>query len=337
MSSLFDVLQNQATSLVASQVTAAASSALKGVVGSLGIPALPFGGLPTSTAGLGSGTSTADTPLSEFLVEIQTDGVAWSNKFFVNFTAPALVLDNIRNSSAKAPQAILDPQSLTMRCDMAEIPGYQYLTSDTRTMGPIYKTPNQIAYGDLNLSFIMSADFAELYFFNYWMMSIKDESDMFAYYKDIVTNIELRMYDTFNNPVYGTTFWNCWPIATNPMQVSWQEQDYLRLGVSFAYEKWTPLVYGFSEHSTNFSGSRINLGADVAATSSGLSSFTSLLPNLPGGAQIAAITTSSLLKTGTSLVGSVLKSTNPVTGAVISAGVSSLSQSLSGSFGGGGS
>lgn len=311
-------------------VSGAVSGALSGVIGtSLGIPQLPFGGLPASIGGGLQTASGSTSPLSEFLVEIQSNGIAWSNRFYVRFVPPQKVLSDIKQFGAK--QADLDPHLLTMRCDMAELPGYSFLTSDTRTMSPIYRTPQQISFTDLNLQFIMSADYAELYFFNYWMFSIKDQSNLFAYYNDIVTTIELTMFDQQNMPVYGVQFVNCWPMSTNPMQVAWQDQDYLRLGVTFAYEQWQPVVYDTNAHSTDLSERIGALSTSIGDTSGLLSGFaSSILPSLPGGSKIASFTqmsTSQMLQVGTSILG--VK--NPTVSGVLSGAGSSL---ISGLFGG---
>lgn len=334
--SLTSTLSGGIQGAVAGAATGLIAGAVTGALGRFGIPALPFGGLPSFNGS--SGGTDKDSKLSEFLVEIQSNGIAWANRFYVNFTPPALIIDDIKNSGLK--QASLDPRLLTMRCDMAELPGYSFLTSDTRSMGPIYRTPNQISYPDLNLSFIMSADFAEKYFFDYWASSIKDSSNLYSYYGDIITDIDLVMVSVTNTPVYGAQFTECWPISVNPMQVSWQDQDYLRLGVTFAYKHWEPIVYPAEEHSTDLSLSKLNLGRNLSASSDFLTDFTfGILPSIPGGARalgVLGMSQGEMVRAGVSLIGNKIgsKVTNGLTQGVVSSGVSALNKFLGGSFGG---
>jgi hypothetical protein len=336
--SLSSTLSQSVQGAVQGAVAGAAQGALSGALGRFGIPALPFGGLP-QFAGSSGGTNKS-TQLTDFLVEVTTNGVAWSNRFYVRFSPPAKVIDDIKNSGLK--QAALDTRLLTLRCDTAELPGISFMTSDTRMMGPIYRSPNQVTYTDLTLNFILSADFAEKYFFDYWCGSIRDASNLYSYYGDIWTNIDLTMYTVTNTPAYGVRFLEAWPIAVNPMQVSWQDQEYLRLGVTFAYKQWEPIVYPSVEHSTDLELSRINLGVDVPNSTNFIHDFIfGVLPSIPGGARALGImgqTPGQMITAGVSLLGNKAKAlagSNPVTQTAVSAGVSTLNKFLGGSFGGG--
>lgn len=222
MPSVTDTLVNQATSFATKTVTSKLGGLVGGVLG---------GGTNKPTA-----ASTKSPALSDFLVDIQSRGVSHSSLFEVQFSVPlgiTKVMQQWRPS--------FDPRILPVRCEMAELPGQQLMTSDNKTYGPTYKMPFQVMYNEMNLSFIVSSNMDERYFFDAWMGLIKTDSDNYGYYNDFVVPLTITQFDTAGNGVYRVRLINAFPTAVTPLTLNWQDSDVHKLSVTFAYERFEPI------------------------------------------------------------------------------------------------
>jgi len=152
----------------------------------------------------------------------------------------------------------LIPRDLVYMCEAVEFPGRGFDITEIRYWGPKQVFPNNVMYGSgINMQFICRQDSTERAFFDNWQDIINPVNNfMFEYpdnyYADI--NIyQLAEYaagagwnyikDSNHKPVnslatYGWTLRKCWPTLVNPQQVTWADQDILRLQVSFAYKYW---------------------------------------------------------------------------------------------------
>jgi hypothetical protein len=307
-------------------VSASISSGIGNVIGQLGIPQLGgFGGSTSSSQGPAS-------PLTEFLADIQTHGVAWNNRFYARITPPQTIKDIISDFGERVggtSESAVDPQRLMLRADMAELPGMTWATGETKYLGPTFRRPVQQVFTDLSLNFIVSGDLVEKYFFDYWSYAIKDSSDLYSYFNDIIGEIEVTLYTAQYEAVYGVKFYEVWPISINPIQLSWQDQDTMRLSVSFAYTRWDPLLYSvpsFSLEGGNSNpgdGSR-NFFKDFAFN---------VLPSIPGASKFlgyANMTSGQLIKSGISMAGNAIKTSDPISQTLIGAGTATLSKLIGG-------
>jgi len=268
--------------------------------------------------GVPGGVSSASTPLKDFLTEMQTEGLAWPNRFCAQISPPQIIQQIVKLGQVRpsiADNGFL--QKLILRIDMAELPGYSFMTSDTRTYAPIMKIPSQILYQDLNLSFLVSANMAEKYFFDYWCYAMRDPNNLFEYYDHITGDIEVTIYNVFNQPVYGIKFIQCWPSSVAPVTLSWQDQEYMRLTVSFTYHHWEPVGHVPQD-----------LSQPALAPETGTNQILSdllfnVLPSVPGGSKFlgfAGMNSSQLIKAGVSILGNSVKTTDPISRTLIAAG-----------------
>lgn len=164
-----------------------------------------------------------------------------------------------------------DTQLLRYRCTDAELPGRSFATFDNRTYGLFRSYPSQTTFGQLNLTFLCSANFAgpvretgfaEKKIFEDWMDYINPtENDAtnitdnplynFRYRKQYTRDITVEHYDVVggskNNggvenesdvPTYKVKFIDCFPISINQLSLSWGSDDNLSLIVTFAYTRW---------------------------------------------------------------------------------------------------
>jgi hypothetical protein len=282
-------------------------------------------GLPiVDTPGGGGSADNTTSPLKDFLEDMKWNGVAWTNRFHARINIPAAIKDVI-NTGTSGPNDI-DEKGLMLRCDMAELPGTTYAVSEARHMGPSFKRPVTAAYSDLSLTFIMSTNMVEKYFFDYWAYVIKDQSDLYSYYNDIVTNIEVTLYTAQNGqPVYGVKFLDAWPISINPIQLSWQDQDIMKLSVSFAYHRWEPVSYPMPDFASQGS-----LNGDLTGSFNLLSDFAfGILPSIPGASRalgLLGMSSRDMVRSGVSLIGQSVPTRDPISRTIIGAGTSTINK-----------
>lgn len=138
-------------------------------------------------------------------------------------------------------------KDLTYLCEAAEFPGRGFMTTEARYYGPSFKTPYQTTYEDLNLTFICRDKFLERQLFDTWLESINPTSTYnFSYRDQYCTTIEIyQMSDLGTSPdnpapyaQYKFTFEKAWPILINPQPVTWADDNFHRLTVSFSYTRW---------------------------------------------------------------------------------------------------
>jgi len=138
---------------------------------------------------------------------------------------------------------------LALQCETAELPGKTFFTADAKIYGPIYKVPYQRSYNDINLSFICTNQFYEKKLFERWTEAIMppDTNNMrfpkgekSRYY----TQIKIIQYDDFIKRIYVVNLEDAFPVGVAPQPLSWSDDGFHRLSVSFAYQKYTTIYDG---------------------------------------------------------------------------------------------
>lgn len=125
------------------------------------------------------------------------------------------------------------------RCENAQLPGRTFATADQRTYGPIEKYPYLTTYNDLDLTFIVSGDMDEKYFFDDWFEYINPKtSNNFGYKEDYSTDLLINQYDLSNRLTYSVRVIQAYPMSINQMDLDWSSDGYHKLMVTFAYTRW---------------------------------------------------------------------------------------------------
>ena len=152
-----------------------------------------------------------------------------------------------------------DTRSMTARCDTAEIPGRTLTTSETRfgNYGPIAKVAYGQVYTDITASFILSEDLREKEFFENWQAAVLDtgafENRRFAsmsfskfnvnYYRDYVGTVEIRQYGSGGQLRSIHKLNEAYPMILGGLPMNWQDEDILKLSVTFAYRNYNAVFY----------------------------------------------------------------------------------------------
>lgn len=138
---------------------------------------------------------------------------------------------------------------LAMQCDSAELPGRSLLTYDAKVYGPSYKIPYQTQYNDINLSFLCTNEFYERKLFERWIDSIMpSDTNNLRYPKGqnsrYMTNIKIIQYDEFIRQIYAVELIDAFPVGVAAQPLSWMDDNFHRLSVSFAYSKYRIIYQG---------------------------------------------------------------------------------------------
>lgn len=198
--------------------------------------------------------------INDFKASFAKD-VARANKFDVNIPVPLTLLPYV--SAAK---------DLKYRCETAQLPSRTFATMEQKTYGPIEKYPYLNTYTDLELTFIVDDDMSQKVFFDAWMNYINPLYNYNMRYKsDYSTVITVNQYDVNNQLSYSVNLYDAYPVSMNQMDLSWSEEGYHKLSMTFAYTYW-------ENNSVQALGMQL--------VDAGINAVTSLIPGGLGGSAI---------------------------------------------------
>jgi len=140
-------------------------------------------------------------------------------------------------------------RNLALQCEAAELPGKTLTTADVKIYGPTFKVPYQTQYGDTSLTFLCTNDFYERKLFDRWMEAIQPtDTNNLRFPKGdksrYMTNIKIIQYDDFVKQIYAVELLDAFPIGVAPQALSWGDDAFHRLQISFAYQKYRTIYEG---------------------------------------------------------------------------------------------
>ena len=140
-------------------------------------------------------------------------------------------------------------RNLALQCEAAELPGKTMTTADVKIYGPTFKVPYQTQYSDTSLTFLCTNEFYERKLFDRWMEAIHPtDTNNLRYPKGdksrYLTNIKIIQYDDFIKQIYAVELIDAFPIGVAPQSLSWGDDAFHRLQISFAYQKYRTIYEG---------------------------------------------------------------------------------------------
>jgi hypothetical protein len=140
-------------------------------------------------------------------------------------------------------------RNLALQCEAAELPGKTMTTADVKIYGPTFKVPYQTQYSDTSLTFLCTNEFYERKLFDRWMEAIHPtDTNNLRYPKGnksrYLTNIKIIQYDDFIKQIYAVELIDAFPIGVAPQSLSWADDGFHRLSISFAYQKYRTIYEG---------------------------------------------------------------------------------------------
>jgi len=165
--------------------------------------------------------------ISDFKSSFNTE-LARPHRFDVDIPIPIVLIPY--NKTAR---------NLRYRCESAQLPGRTFATADQKTYGPIEKHPYLSTYEDLELTFIVDGDMNQKVFFDAWMNYINPTyTNDFKYKDNYSTAITINQYDMSNKLTYSISAYGAYPISMNQLDLTWNDDGYHKLSVTFAYTYW---------------------------------------------------------------------------------------------------
>lgn len=206
--------------------------------------------------------------LDAFWSQMKAEGVSKNSHWDVQINLP-------RSLAGLAFGGI--DRTLKLRCEAGELPGRQLVSSDIKIYGPVYRTPYQSVYTELNLTFIETADLQVRQFMEAWMNTIfHSETNIMQYQDAFQTSMTITQYHVDARPatpsederseffpVFGPNVFggrqvsepqpagstlepalfmyvkNAYPVNINQMATAWSDDSPHRVQVAFFYEWYT--------------------------------------------------------------------------------------------------
>ena len=138
---------------------------------------------------------------------------------------------------------------LALQCEAAELPGKTVETADVKIYGPTFKVPYRMQYTDTTLTFICTNDFYERKLFDSWMEAmIPSDTNNIRFPKSnssrYLTNIRIIQYDDIVRQIFAVDLIDAFPVGIAPQALSWGDDSFHRLSISFAYQRYRPIYEG---------------------------------------------------------------------------------------------
>ncbi len=138
---------------------------------------------------------------------------------------------------------------LSLQCENAELPGKVLQTAEVKIYGPVFKVPYQTQYNDSSFTFLCTNDFYERKLFDRWLEAIMPtDTNNLRFPKGArtryMTNIKIIQYDEFIKQIYAVELIDAYPIGIAAQNLSWSEDNFHRLTVQFAYQKYKTIYNG---------------------------------------------------------------------------------------------
>lgn len=156
---------------------------------------------------------------------------------------------------------------LVFFCKKAELPGMEFETDEQRYYGEPFRYPYMPIYTNMNLTFYVGNDMLERFFFDAWMFTIMDpDTHDFNYISEYSTDIVVTQYKITGETAYQVKLYDAYPIALNPMDVSYDDTDRVHeLSVTFAYKRYLPTnLYFDNTTGTGIRGNPIEFNDTLA-------------------------------------------------------------------------
>jgi hypothetical protein len=168
--------------------------------------------------------------ISGFLARNRVTGFSRSNRFIVDFQLQKLFSELNQQDFSNL---------LSFKCEQAEFPGRELITSDARIYGPSYKSPYMSAYGDVTLTLLCDNNLIQKQIFETWMSIINTPYSFdFKYREDYVCTVQITQYNELNQAMFMCHLLEAYPVSVAPLQTNWGDDAVNRLQVTLTYRYW---------------------------------------------------------------------------------------------------
>lgn len=168
--------------------------------------------------------------LNDFKSSFSGD-LARTSRFDVEIPLPLTLIPYIKSA-----------RRLNYRCEVANLPGRTFATTEQKTYGPVEKHPYLTTYNDIDLTFIVDDDMQQRLLFDGWLNYINPTYNYNMRYKEnYATTLTINQYNVSNEKTYAVSLMDAYPVSMNQLDLDWNGDGYHKLTVTFAYTYWKNL------------------------------------------------------------------------------------------------
>jgi len=130
-------------------------------------------------------------------------------------------------------------RSVLFNCHRCDVPGHNIGSFDHAVIGPSRKIPNEEIYDDLATSFYNNHHLDELKVINRWMKMVGGNSSFrMAYYNDIVSDMQINIYDLKEKLTSKVKIFEAYPIGISELELSYAGELPSEITINWAYHSF---------------------------------------------------------------------------------------------------
>jgi len=177
--------------------------------------------------------------ISEFRAKVVAGGFSKTARYRVVINSnQAGIVANLTGSNLS---------KLQYMCEQAELPGRTLNAADVHYYGAGFKSPSGTLYNPSSFTFLVSENMDERIFFDSWLDYINGANDGSGYdmkfrsnYGTTIDVFQLGETETINDPGrLQFTLIDAWPLAINPMPISYADENFHRIQIDFVYTDYS--------------------------------------------------------------------------------------------------
>jgi hypothetical protein len=181
--------------------------------------------------------------ISNFLAQNQVTGFAKANRFLVDFSFKYGIFSELNTNDLA--------NILTFKCEQAEFPGREFVTSDARIYGPTYKSPTMSSYGDVTLTLLCDSSLTQKQLFETWMSYINTPYSFdFNYRDNYVADVTIEQYNEINKNTFFCTLREAYPVSVTALSANWADDNVHKLQVTLTYRYWVSSIKYTNDQAT---------------------------------------------------------------------------------------
>lgn len=164
-------------------------------------------------------------PISNFIAEIKSKGLARTNRYMAMITFPSLDTE---------------PQRLcSMFCESLTLPGVNVATAGHRLNGEVREFPYERSFDPVQMTFYVDAQMRIKKAFDDWHNKIVNPSTRnIGFYDDIKQDIPIYVYNVDDSNPYTIKLYEAYPKTIGSIQMSSDSKDVMKLSVTMIYKYW---------------------------------------------------------------------------------------------------
>ena len=130
-------------------------------------------------------------------------------------------------------------RDILFNCHTCDVPGHNIGSFDHSIVGPQRKIPNEEIYDELSTTFYNSHHINELKLINRWMKMIGGNSSYrLAYYNDIISDMQINIYDLQEKLTSTVRIFEAYPIGVSELQLSYNGELPSEITINWTYHSF---------------------------------------------------------------------------------------------------